>query len=92
MVGVLLVYGIYSVCTIENMDIPVFLTGLLGVYLLLCAYVAIGLFMSSLTSYQIVAASGNVGCTCGVDVCKRDVAGCSVCSGSHLLVWDDRAF
>ncbi len=60
LVGVLLVYGIYSVCTIENMDIPVFLTGLLGVYLLLCAYVAIGLFMSSLTSYQIVAAVGTL--------------------------------
>lgn len=60
LVGVLLVYGIYGICTIENMDIPVFLTGLLGVYLLLCAYVSIGLFMSSLTSYQIVAAVGTL--------------------------------
>jgi ABC-2 type transport system permease protein len=32
------------------------LSGLLGLYLLLCAYSAIGLFMSSLTNYQIVAA------------------------------------
>ena len=34
------------------------LTGLLGLYLLICAYAAIGIFMSSLTSYQIVAAIG----------------------------------
>ena len=58
--GVLLVYAIYGMCTIENVDVPVILTGLLGVYLLLCAYVAIGLFMSSLTSYQIVAAVGTL--------------------------------
>ena len=60
LMGVLLVYAIYGMCTIENVDIPVILTGLLGVYLLLCAYVAIGLFMSSLTSYQIVAAVGTL--------------------------------
>ena len=60
LIGVLLVYAIYGMCTIENVDIPVILTGLLGVYLLLCAYVAIGLFMSSLTSYQIVAAVGTL--------------------------------
>lgn len=60
LMGVLLVYAIYGMCTIENVDIPVILTGILGVYLLLCAYVAIGLFMSSLTSYQIVAAVGTL--------------------------------
>ena len=32
------------------------LSGLLGLFLLICAYAAIGLFMSSLTSYQVVAA------------------------------------
>jgi len=32
------------------------LSGLFGMYLLLCAYAAIGLFMSCLTSYQVVAA------------------------------------
>lgn len=60
LMGVLFVYAIYGMFTIENVDIPVILTGLLGVYLLLCAYVAIGLFMSSLTSYQIVAAVGTL--------------------------------
>ena len=58
--GVLLVYSIYGICTIENVDIPFILTGLLGCYLLLCAYVAVGLFMSSLTPYQIVAAVGTL--------------------------------
>ncbi|MDN3548841.1 Gldg family protein [Mucilaginibacter aquaedulcis] len=32
------------------------LSALLGIYLLLCAYSAIGLFMSSLTTYQVIAA------------------------------------
>lgn len=41
---------------IDNIDIPVIFTGLLGVFLTLCAYVSIGLFMSCITHYQIVAA------------------------------------
>ena len=60
LMGVLLVYGIYGMFTIEGVDVPVILTGILGCYLLLCAYVAVGLFMSSLTSYQIVAAVGTL--------------------------------
>ena len=36
------------------------LVGLLGVYLLVCVYCAVGLFMSSLTSYQVVAAIGTL--------------------------------
>ena len=37
-------------------DAGILFTGLFGLYLLLCAYAAIGLFMSCLTSYQVVAA------------------------------------
>ncbi len=48
-----LVAGYFS---IENLDVPFVLGGLLGIYLLICAYAAIGLFMSSLTDYQVVAA------------------------------------
>ena len=44
--------------TIDNFDFPSILTALLGMYLLMCTYAAIGLFMSSLTSYQMVAALG----------------------------------
>ncbi len=59
-IGVLGVYVIFSVATIQNVEIPLILTGLLGIFLLICTYSAIGLFMSSLTSYQIVAAIGTI--------------------------------
>ncbi|MCF4100781.1 Gldg family protein [Gillisia sp. M10.2A] len=42
--------------SIESLDVKFVLGGVLGLYLLICAYSAIGLFMSSLTSYQVVAA------------------------------------
>lgn len=41
---------------IPNFDWGAALAALLGVYLLVCTYAAIGVFMSSLTSYQVVAA------------------------------------
>lgn len=37
-------------------DLGTVATGLLGLFLLICTYCAIGLFMSTLTSYQVVAA------------------------------------
>lgn len=58
MVSVLLLLVVCGICTIKDFDIPMVLTGILGLYLLICAYAAIGIFMSSLTSYQIVAAIG----------------------------------
>lgn len=60
LMGVLLIYIIFGAFTIENMDLSFALTGLLGLYLLTCAYAAIGLFMSSITSYQVVAAMGTL--------------------------------
>lgn len=57
---ILLIYVIFGAFTIENMDLASVLTGLLGLYLLTCAYAAIGLFMSSITSYQVVAAMGTL--------------------------------
>ncbi|MFB9076138.1 Gldg family protein [Flavobacterium procerum] len=42
--------------SIENLDVKFALSGLIGLYLLVCTYAAIGLFMSCLTSYQVVAA------------------------------------
>ena len=45
MMGVLLFYVLFGVCTIQNIDFPYVLTGMLGLYLLLCAYAAIGLFV-----------------------------------------------
>ena len=56
MIAVVLIYVIFGCIVIEHPDIPLMLTGLLGLFLLICTYAAIGVFMSSLTSYQVVAA------------------------------------
>ena len=56
LIAVLFVFVLFAQFTVKDFDLPFALTGLLGLYLLICAYAAIGLFMSSLTSYQIVAA------------------------------------
>lgn len=47
---------LFSVIFIKDFDYPMILTAMLGYYLLILAYSAIGLFMSSLTKYQVVAA------------------------------------
>ncbi|BAV06945.1 ABC-2 type transport system permease protein [Filimonas lacunae] len=54
-----LVIGLFLVCAslqIVHPETGMLLTSLLGFFLLLCAYAAIGLFMSCLTTYQVVAA------------------------------------
>ncbi len=58
MVFLLFIAMLFGFFAIKDFDSQTVLTGLLGLYLLLCTYSAIGLFMSSLTSYQIVAAIG----------------------------------
>lgn len=47
---------VYSAAVVPHFDLPAVLTGLFGLWLLICTYCAVGLFMSSLTSYQVVAA------------------------------------
>ena len=42
--------------SVDNLDLKFAVSGLIGLYLLVCTYAAIGLFMSCLTSYQVVAA------------------------------------
>lgn len=56
LVTILACFGIAGYLSIEEMDVSLFISGLSGIYLLICAYSAIGLFMSCLTSYQVVAA------------------------------------
>lgn len=60
LVLILFAYFIYTACIVENFDYPFALTGVLGMFLLICAYAAIGLFMSTLTAYQVVAAVGTL--------------------------------
>ncbi|QJB32180.1 Gldg family protein [Chitinophaga oryzae] len=60
LIGILLVYVVIGMCAVKNFDLPSVLSGLLALYLLMCAYAAIGLFMSCLTAYQVVAALGTL--------------------------------
>lgn len=54
-VGIFIVTGI---CSIKQVDYGMLLSATLGFYLLVCVYSALGLFMSSLSSYQIVSCMG----------------------------------
>lgn len=58
--AILMVYVLFAAFTIKSMDFPAAMSGILGLFLLTCAYGAIGLFMSTLTSYQVVAAMGTL--------------------------------
>lgn len=51
---------LFCMVTLENFDLPQVLIGILGIYLLLLAYSAIGLFMSAITAYQVVACMGTL--------------------------------
>jgi ABC-2 type transport system permease protein len=55
LVGVFMVTAAFN---IPHIDSGILLSALLGFYLLVCAYTAIGLFMSSVTTYQVVSAIG----------------------------------
>ena len=52
-VGIFMVAGSFNIVSVEY---GILLSAVLGFFLLLCAYAAIGLFMSCLSTYQVVAA------------------------------------
>jgi ABC-2 type transport system permease protein len=52
-VGIFMITGLFN---ITQADVGLLLSAMLGFYLMVCAYTAIGLFMSSLSTYQIVSA------------------------------------
>lgn len=54
-VGILLIPVIFGTFCIPHLDYGRIFSAILGLYLLACAYASVGLFMSSLTSYQIFA-------------------------------------
>lgn len=56
LMAVIFIIVIASALSIENLDLTYLAGGIFGLYLLVCAFSAVGLFMSSLTSYQVVAA------------------------------------
>ncbi|WP_256002487.1 Gldg family protein [Pedobacter deserti] len=56
LLAILGLFGLAGAWSITHMDYKIVISGAIGLYLLICAYASIGLFMSSLTSYQVVAA------------------------------------
>ena len=59
-VAFLLMLMTIAAVLVDNLDIPHVLAGILGIYLLACTYAAVGLFMSSLTNHQLVAAISTI--------------------------------
>ena len=60
MLAFLLFQTIFAAVFVKDLDVPLVLSGMLGIFLVVCVYSAIGLFMSVQTSYQIVAAIGTL--------------------------------
>lgn len=58
--SVILIQIIFSAFTVDSFDIAPVISGLLGFFLLFCTYSAIGLFLSCLVSYQVIAAVGTI--------------------------------
>jgi ABC-2 type transport system permease protein len=56
LVGILALFGLAGAYSIRSLDWGLVICGLIGLFLLICAYSAIGLYMSTLTAYQVVAA------------------------------------
>ncbi|TCC97805.1 DUF2194 domain-containing protein [Pedobacter hiemivivus] len=56
LIFILLGFALAGYASIEALDVSFVIGGIFGIYLLICAYTAIGLFMSGLTAYQVVAA------------------------------------
>jgi ABC-2 type transport system permease protein len=55
-VGVMSLFFILGIFSVAHFDYPHVLVAMLAAFLLLCTYSSIGIFMSSLTTYQVVAA------------------------------------
>lgn len=56
LMAILAIYSVAGYYMIKDADVLLIISGLIGLFLLICTYAAIGLFMSSLTPYQVVAA------------------------------------
>jgi len=56
LIAILSIFSLIGAVFIKDADLGLIFSGLVGLYLLICTYSAIGLFMSCLTSYQVVAA------------------------------------
>src|SRR5258708_6661045 len=59
LVSVVGIFMVSAAFNIKSVDYGLLFSAVLGFYLMLCAFTAIGIFMSSLTTYQIVSAIGS---------------------------------
>ncbi len=88
MVGIVAGFGVLlGLFIINNIDISLLLWSLLLLYLLICTYAAIGLFISSLTNHQFVAAIGVVGVLFGLNYASTMTTEGMPEFISVLLVW-----
>lgn len=60
LMGAIILTIVFADITVKDLDLGAIASGMLGLYLLACAYCAIGLYMSTITSYQVVAAMGTL--------------------------------
>ncbi|RQO74477.1 ABC transporter permease [Pedobacter sp. KBW06] len=60
LISLLLCYVLAGFIAIKDIDYTLIISGLMGLFLLMCTFSAIGLFLSTLTSYQVVAAIGTL--------------------------------
>ena len=67
MLGALVAAALLGAVCIKDIDYGPVLSGLLGLYLLLLCYAAVGMFMSSLSRYQIISAVGTVAVLFGLN-------------------------
>lgn len=67
MLSALLIQVLFACVIVKDFDAAPVFSGLLGLYLLLLAYASIGIFMSSLTGYQIIAAVGTIAALFGLN-------------------------
>lgn len=92
LVCILLLPLFFTIFTIKDPDIPLMFTALLGVFLTICAYGAIGLFMSTITKYQVVAAIGTLAILAVLNFIGGVGQDIDFVPGFDLLVVDFRAF
>lgn len=92
MIGTMLLFLLLSIVLVPNLDVSLALAGFLGVFLLACTYASIGLFMSSLTSHQLIAAAGTIAILAGLGTLHG--IGQRIPYVGEVLYWfsmDDRA-
>ncbi|MDR1720732.1 MAG: Gldg family protein [Dysgonamonadaceae bacterium] len=71
LIGSLTLIVLFAGHIVKDFDVNMTLAGFLALYLLVCTYAAIGLFMSSLTSYQMVAAVSTLAMLAGLNLMKN---------------------